>query len=172
MQMPIVDGLTSTKMIRSFEKVHQNILSPRAALCGRVPIIAVSASLVERLRQTYIDAGFDAWILKPISFSRLSELLTAIVDTKVRGECLYQSGQWEKGGWFHTGQKSSTDVRTTPSGKPPQTKPSVELEHAASSEDPMGGDTTGIVPDEQHRLHEEQKKGKEAITEEASSAEI
>jgi CheY-like chemotaxis protein len=69
--MPIVDGLTSTKMIRSFEKSHpSHLLSKRAARNGRVPIIAVSASLLEKERQTYIDAGFDGWILKPISFDR------------------------------------------------------------------------------------------------------
>ncbi|GME24562.1 hypothetical protein GTA08_BOTSDO01931 [Neofusicoccum parvum] len=93
MQMPIVDGLTSTKMIRSFEKSHPaNILSPRASLNGRIPIIAVSASLEESKRQSYIDAGFDAWILKPISFPRLQELMTGIVDPKVREEALFTPG--------------------------------------------------------------------------------
>jgi CheY-like chemotaxis protein len=101
--MPIVDGLTSTKMIREFEQSQYNLvshLSPRAALNGRVPIIAVSASLIEKERQTYINAGFDAWILKPISFSRLTELMTGIVDGKVREEAFYKPGEWEKGGWF------------------------------------------------------------------------
>ncbi|GME51509.1 hypothetical protein GTA08_BOTSDO01931 [Neofusicoccum parvum] len=93
MQMPIVDGLTSTKMIRSFEKSHPaNILSPRASLNGRIPIIAVSASLEESKRQSYIDAGFDAWILKPISFPRLQELMAGIVDPKVREEALFTPG--------------------------------------------------------------------------------
>jgi hypothetical protein len=55
---------------------------------------------VEKERQTYIDAGFDAWILKPISFQRLSELMAAIVDPKVREDALYTPGQWERGGWF------------------------------------------------------------------------
>jgi len=119
MQMPIVDGLTSTKMIRSHEKTHTNLYSPRAALCGRIPIIAVSASLIERDRQQYIDAGFDAWILKPISFDRLKKLMAAVVDSAIRQECLYQPGAWEKGGWFHTGKKSSDDASTKPSGQPP-----------------------------------------------------
>lgn len=109
--MPIVDGLTSTKMIRSFESKGSSH-SPRAALNGRVPIIAVSASLLEKKRQDYIDAGFDAWILKPISFPRLTELMTAIVDAKVRDTCLYQPGAWEKGGWFHKGQLASEEVYT------------------------------------------------------------
>src|SRR5436305_203972 len=128
--MPIVDGLTSTKMIRSYEKTHTNVYSPRAALCGRIPIIAVSASLVERDRQRYIDAGFDAWILKPIAFDRLNMLMAAVVDTKVRAECLYQPGAWEKGGWFHSGQMSSDDVSTKPSAEAPVSNPSQKVEEA------------------------------------------
>ncbi|KAF2279740.1 uncharacterized protein EI97DRAFT_370543 [Westerdykella ornata] len=120
MQMPIVDGLTSTKLIRSFEKTHPGKLSARAALCGRVPIIAVSASLEEKHRQSYIDTGFDAWILKPISFNRLSELMTAIVDKDVRSKCLYQPGEWERGGWFHCEQKSAGEAVTAPSGHDPK----------------------------------------------------
>jgi CheY-like chemotaxis protein len=160
--MPIVDGLTSTKMIRSFEKTHTNIYSQRAALNGRVPIIAVSASLIEKSRQEYIDAGFDAWILKPISFARLNELMAAIVETNIRKECLYQPGQWEKGGWFHMGQKSSLEANTKPSGKPPQSNPSENVRSAAAnSDDPTVGDEPGEIPDEQARLLHAQEKGKE-----------
>lgn len=100
MQMPIVDGLTSTKMIRMFEKSKSDILSPRASKHGRIPIFAVSASLVERELQTYIAAGFDGWILKPIDFKRLNTLLTGIVEDGTRTSCLYQPGEWERGGWF------------------------------------------------------------------------
>ena len=118
--MPIVDGLTSTKMIRSFEKSHPtHILSTRASLNGRVPIIAVSASLVEREQQTYIDTGFDGWILKPISFNRLSEIMKGIIDREVRNRNLYRSGVWEHGGWFHEAQKDVFTADTRPSGEPP-----------------------------------------------------
>ncbi|MCJ1342757.1 Light-sensor Protein kinase [Peltigera leucophlebia] len=101
-QMPIVDGLKSTKMIRSFENTHPGIgLSDRAACNGRVPVFAVSASLVEKDRQLYIDGGFDGWIPKPIDFKRLSTLLEGIVDKDIRGNCLYKTGTWERGGWFY-----------------------------------------------------------------------
>ncbi|KAK7508780.1 uncharacterized protein IWZ02DRAFT_489296 [Phyllosticta citriasiana] len=115
MQMPIVDGLTSTKMIRSFEKSNpSHVLSTRATLNGRIPIIAVSASLEERERQTYIDAGFDAWILKPIAFARLQELMQAIVDRDVREAALYKPGEWERGGWFHRSQPDVFQAQTEP----------------------------------------------------------
>ncbi|MCJ1400557.1 Light-sensor Protein kinase [Xylographa trunciseda] len=116
MQMPIVDGLTSTKMIRSYEKSHPTgSLSRRATLNGRVPIFAVSASLIEKDRQIYIDGGFDGWILKPIDFKRLSVLLLGIVETSTRESCLYKPGEWERGGWFSKSQPNAFASSTTPS---------------------------------------------------------
>jgi CheY-like chemotaxis protein len=160
--MPIVDGLTSTKMIRSYEKTHTNIYSPRAKLCGRVPIIAVSASLIERDRQQYIDAGFDAWILKPIPFDRLNKLMGAIVDTNSRVECLYAPGQWERGGWFHRGTKSSNEANTKPSGEAPMSNPSEEVQEAAHSDSPAAGrdGSTDKRDVEQERLLQNQADGK------------
>ena len=159
--MPIVDGLTSTKMIRSFEKTHTDILSVRAKHCGRIPIIAVSASLLEKNKQMYIDAGFDAWILKPISFARLSELMAAIVKPDLRKDCLYKPGEWERGGWFHLGEKSPAEVNTAPSNKPPQSNPPANVEEAASSDDPTAGaDSEDARDQEQQRLLQEQAKGK------------
>src|SRR5258708_127455 len=118
--MPIVDGLTATKMIRSFEKSHSgNNLSPRAAGNGRGPIFAVSASLVERERPNYINAGFDGWILKPIDFKRLSTLLSGIVEADARNSCLYRQGKWENGGWFQRSQPSTLKANTLPWGKSP-----------------------------------------------------
>ncbi|KAI0378999.1 hypothetical protein F5Y04DRAFT_138498 [Hypomontagnella monticulosa] len=101
MQMPIVDGLASTKMIRAFEKSDKcPDLAPLATGYKRIPIFAVSASLVERERPIYVQAGFDGWILKPIDFKRLNVLLDGITDDGVRAESLYVPGKWERGGWF------------------------------------------------------------------------
>ncbi|KAK4162864.1 hypothetical protein QBC43DRAFT_70995 [Cladorrhinum sp. PSN259] len=102
MQMPIVDGLSSTKMIRAFERKYSSPPPPgsSAPSLARIPIIAVSASLVEGKKETYVDAGFDGWILKPIDFKRLEKLLLGIVDEGVREELLYVPGFWERGGWF------------------------------------------------------------------------
>jgi CheY-like chemotaxis protein len=132
--MPIVDGLTSTKMIRAFEKSDKCTgLSAMAKFQGRVPIFAVSASLVERELSTYINAGFDGWILKPIDFKRLHTLLAGISDDDTRNACLYVQGEWERGGWFqsrNTGRPSSllsasaeSSEDITPTGSVPQLKP-------------------------------------------------
>lgn len=159
--MPIVDGLTSTKLIRSHEKTNpQHSLSARAGMNGRVPVIAVSASLEESKRQTYIDAGFDGWILKPISFSRLSELMTGIVDEQMRADLLYQSGMWEKGGWFATANSEAVpEADTKPSGEGTRAGEE-ELGVAAptiAGEEEKGGNT---IDDEQERLRKQQKEGK------------
>jgi hypothetical protein len=160
--MPIVDGLTSAKMIRSYEKTHTNIYSPRAKLCGRVPIIAVSASLVERDRQKYIDGGFDGWILKPIPFDRLNKLLAGIVDKDMRKEFLYHPGRWERGGWFHMGKKSSDEANTKPSGEPPVEDPSEEMQDAAHTDGPNAGQdaSTDKRDVEQARLMQNQAEDK------------
>lgn len=93
--MPIVDGLAATNMIREHESQES---SPK-----RLPVFAVSASLLEKDRQKYIEGGFDGWIMKPIDFQRVHELLRGVGAADARGRCLYQAGRWEQGGWFDSG---------------------------------------------------------------------
>jgi hypothetical protein len=124
--MPIVDGFSSTKMIRSFEKTHSTIcLSRRARLNSRIPIFAVSASLVENERHKYMETGFDGWILKPVDFERVGLILKGLIDAEARKECLYQPGKWERGGWFEDRPfvPDVHDINTKPSDEPPTTIP-------------------------------------------------
>lgn len=95
--MPIVDGLSATKLIREYE---QQEIANESTPAPRIPIFAVSASLVEENRTTYIRTGFDGWIMKPIDFHRLDRLLGGIKHQWVREEHIYQPGEWEEGGWF------------------------------------------------------------------------
>lgn len=123
--MPIVDGYTSTKMVRSFEKTHTGAcLSDRAKCNHRIPIFAVSASLVEKERDKYIELGFDGWILKPVDFKRVDQLLKGIVEQETRNSCLYEAGKWEQGGWFTRldQQADAFAVDTHPSQKKPTQK--------------------------------------------------
>ncbi|KAK6441384.1 hypothetical protein LTR95_002382 [Oleoguttula sp. CCFEE 5521] len=166
MQMPIVDGLTSTKLIRSFEKSHAtHILSSRASLNGRVPIIAVSASLIEKDRQMYIDGGFDGWILKPVAFDRLGKIMAGIVDSSAREGNLYRPGGWERGGWFDRVQKDVYAADTRPKDSVPFTDPSEGVKIAAVSDDPMvkeDGDSKQTR--EQQRMEETSEKGEGGTT--------
>ena len=163
--MPIVDGLTSTKMIRSFEKSHPStLLSTRASLNGRVPIIAVSASLLEKERQTYIDAGFDGWILKPIAFNRLSEIMRGIVDAGVRRENLYEAVKetgkgWEGGGWFEEAQRDVFAADTLPAGEVPSGFEGEGVRGVKDEGDPGVKEEEGSVQSvEQKRLLEAQEE--------------
>ncbi|PKY05752.1 hypothetical protein P168DRAFT_232654 [Aspergillus campestris IBT 28561] len=101
-QMPIVDGITCTKIIRNFETDSPKVpLSDAAQHNGRVPIFAVSASLSEKDAPMYMETGFDGWIMKPINFTRLKVLLDALQHPDVRREVAYSPGHsWEEGGWF------------------------------------------------------------------------
>ncbi|KAI5204469.1 hypothetical protein E4T39_03543 [Aureobasidium subglaciale] len=157
MQMPIVDGLTATKVIRSFEKSHPtHVLSTRASLNGRIPIIAVSASLLERERHMYIDAGFDGWILKPISFPRLQEIMTGIIDNDVRHRNVYEPGEWERGGWFEAFQSDVWEAETKPDDdKIAMSGPSDAVQKEAATDDPQekGDDNDDSrQTQEQHRI--------------------
>ncbi|KAK5412745.1 hypothetical protein LTR06_005716 [Exophiala xenobiotica] len=134
LQMPIVDGFSSTKMIRSYEKTHsRTCLSSRARLNGKIPVFAVSASLVEREREKYIETGFDGWILKPVDFKRVDLLLKGIIDSEARNSCLYEKGKWERGGWFAPAgdQHDAFTVDTHPS----QEKPTMETEEPKKDDD-------------------------------------
>jgi CheY-like chemotaxis protein len=92
--MPILDGMGSTKRIRQFE------LESNGDVKLHVPIFAVSASLLEKDAQMYMDLGFDGWIMKPINFKRLNTLLSGIYQEQERNAAVYQPGHWEQGGWF------------------------------------------------------------------------
>jgi DNA-binding response OmpR family regulator len=98
--MPLVDGVTSARLIREFEKESSPPCSQKAQPYGRIPIIAVSPSLFEQARSDYIDCGFDGWILKPIDFTRLEAILAAIEDEQSRRALLYENDSWDMGGWF------------------------------------------------------------------------
>ncbi|KAF5868223.1 putative histidine kinase-group viii protein [Botrytis fragariae] len=103
-QMPILNGFLSTTLIRSFLTTTSPLplMSPRAKIYGRLPIIAVSASLEETKRDEYIDRGFDGWILKPIDFRVLEEMLKSVEDEGRREGLVYgrEGVKWSKGGWL------------------------------------------------------------------------
>jgi hypothetical protein len=101
--MPLLDGASSTRLIRAFEKEKRPEISPQALSYGRIPIIAVPASLSESSLDDYLNTGFDGWILKPIDFSRSEAIMTATHDEPIRQSLLYGNDTWDKGGWFRAG---------------------------------------------------------------------
>lgn len=61
-QMPIMDGIETTKKIREMEKGTEHI-----------PIIAVTAFAIKGDREKFIEVGMDGYISKPISLVDLKE---------------------------------------------------------------------------------------------------
>ncbi len=65
-QMPVVDGIEATKLIRSFEECN----GQKKSL-----IIGISAHYMVDDEKIYSDAGFDKMIPKPINFDELAKCL-------------------------------------------------------------------------------------------------
>lgn len=65
-RMPVMDGVTATLKIRSYEKEHQ--LDP-------IPIIAQTANVMKEDIQTYLAAGMNTHIAKPIIFKKLCQAI-------------------------------------------------------------------------------------------------
>jgi two-component system, sensor histidine kinase and response regulator len=63
MQMPVMDGLTSTRTMRKIERL------------ARLPIVAMTANAMEQDRQKCLEAGMDEVVIKPIDPDRLWESL-------------------------------------------------------------------------------------------------
>ncbi|OBZ71696.1 Histidine protein kinase 1 [Grifola frondosa] len=100
-QMPIINGYEATERIRAVEQKVNVRDRVSHKINGRIPIFAVSASLVERQRDDLHALGMDGWILKPIDFKRLRVILRGVTDPVQREKDIYQPGcSWEIGGWF------------------------------------------------------------------------
>jgi CheY-like chemotaxis protein len=53
-QMPLVDGIEATRLIRAYEKEHLPPLSQQVKSYRRIPIIGVSASLSNLQREEIV----------------------------------------------------------------------------------------------------------------------
>ncbi len=63
-QMPVLDGLKATTMIRAQEDEE-----------ARIPIIAVTAHAMKGDRETFLDAGMDDYLSKPVRSEDLAAIL-------------------------------------------------------------------------------------------------
>ena len=70
LRMPVLDGFAATRAIRQQERSGD-----------RVPIIAVTASAMAGEKERCLDAGMDAFLVKPVSF----ELLESTLDHWITG---------------------------------------------------------------------------------------
>jgi CheY-like chemotaxis protein len=80
LQMPILNGLDATLGIRQIEKnspIPPNEQRPSHLLNRGIPVIAVTASLAERDRDTIVDAKLDGWLRAFSPFAPVFSILFA-----------------------------------------------------------------------------------------------
>ncbi|KAK3395205.1 phytochrome-like protein [Podospora didyma] len=109
LNMPIVDGWASTRMIREYEKQYP-MPSRAVQSCGRMPIFAISGMLKRGDEQKFIDGGFDGWMPKPVDMRRLATYLAGALDVNARNQGDYDGDKFEQGGWFRQTEPMSVDV--------------------------------------------------------------
>jgi len=76
-QMPVMDGLQATALIRSQE----------AKSTGHIPIIGVTAHALRGDREKCIAAGMDGYLAKPIHVDELARVLGEVATTFNLGRC-------------------------------------------------------------------------------------
>ena len=73
-QMPLMDGLEATRLIREQERSSGN----------RIPIIALTAHALEGDRERCLNAGMDEYVAKPVGRSQLLEAIEAVSGARKR----------------------------------------------------------------------------------------
>lgn len=71
--MPKMDGITSTILIRKFEKENN---------LNETPILALTASHPEEDKSKCLDAGMNDFIRKPVTLAELSRIISIFVNNK------------------------------------------------------------------------------------------
>jgi len=95
-QMPVMDGLTATRIIRAVEQ-GEDLPTPMDAkiesgLCehlggGHLPIVAMTAHAMGGDQEMCITAGMDAYVTKPFQPEQLLEALIGLKDLKAGTWC-------------------------------------------------------------------------------------
>src|SRR5690606_3087945 len=70
-QMPEMDGISATQTIRNL---------PQA--CSGIPIIALTANAMEGDRESYLAAGMNDYVAKPIALPQLVAAINRVLDRK------------------------------------------------------------------------------------------
>jgi CheY-like chemotaxis protein len=78
-QMPEMDGLTATKLIRE----HETQDRAGGKLAHRLPIIALTAHAMQGDRELCLAAGMDDYLAKPFTLSQLERVLAQWIPIRV-----------------------------------------------------------------------------------------
>jgi CheY-like chemotaxis protein/anti-sigma regulatory factor (Ser/Thr protein kinase) len=104
-QMPEMDGLTATKLIREHEAQDRE----KGKAAYRVPIVALTAHAMQGDRELCLAAGMDDYLAKPFTFPQLEHILARWIP--IRTTIQVDTGA----GSLHTGseqQEAPPQIRT------------------------------------------------------------
>ncbi|SDZ73630.1 response regulator [Rubrimonas cliftonensis] len=76
LQMPVMDGVEAARKIRAMEAQNGR---------PRTPIMALTADTDEDARDDCLDAGMDAHLVKPATFTAFAEALESLVRKAGKG---------------------------------------------------------------------------------------
>ena len=65
--MPGMDGMETLKRIRAFRS------------CAEIPVVALTANAVSTARESFLAAGFDGFVSKPIELVELERVLRRVL---------------------------------------------------------------------------------------------
>ena len=68
LNMPVMDGLAATERIRELREK-----------CGNMPIVAVTAFDTYGIREAALEAGCDAYLLKPLALDELESVVAGLL---------------------------------------------------------------------------------------------
>jgi len=75
-QMPVMDGYEATAAIRGLEREHG----------GHVPIVAMTAHALREDEERCLAAGMDAYVSKPIDFSKCIEVIRELLQNRLKAD--------------------------------------------------------------------------------------
>ncbi|MCH5374335.1 MAG: response regulator, partial [Planctomycetes bacterium] len=76
-QMPEMDGIQATRLIRAAEQ----------STGGHIPIIAMTAHALKGDREQCLEAGMDGYIAKPVYARELHQAIEDVLKTRCRRDC-------------------------------------------------------------------------------------
>lgn len=72
-QMPVMDGVEATRQIRQYEQ--------NGILSGYTPIVAMTAHAMQENKASYLQAGMDGYVVKPLYTHTVLDALDAVTET-------------------------------------------------------------------------------------------
>jgi two-component system, sensor histidine kinase and response regulator len=83
-QMPLVDGLEATRLIRQREAGTQETATAGSPETGHIPIVALTANAMRGDRERCLAAGMDDYLTKPVRKEDLKGILDRWISTPIQ----------------------------------------------------------------------------------------